>query len=116
MARKLAETRAARLKRGVAAGRSAVYPEARLAARSAERGTSAATTGGGGRSAPDPDRLTLTMLDFVGRRLLQSVPVLVLASLVVFSVLHLVPGDPIDAMMGASAFQSGIIRQDLVVQ
>ncbi len=30
--------------RGVAAGRSA------------ERGTSAATTGGGGRSAPDPDR------------------------------------------------------------
>src|SRR5712692_680370 len=36
------------LMRGVAAGRSAVYPEARLAARSGQRGTSGATTGGGG--------------------------------------------------------------------
>src|SRR5207245_1000055 len=33
------------LKRGVGAGRSAVYPEARLAARSGQRGTSRATTG-----------------------------------------------------------------------
>src|SRR5713226_8365748 len=56
------------------------------------------------------------MIDFVGKRLLQSVPVLLLASLVVFSMLHLVPGDPIDAMMGASAFQTGNIRQDLVDQ
>src|SRR5713101_2611524 len=56
------------------------------------------------------------MIDFVGRRLLQSVPVLLLASLVVFSMLHLVPGDPIDAMLGASAFQTGNVRQDLVDQ
>src|SRR5260370_13514310 len=56
------------------------------------------------------------MIDFVGRRLLQSVPVLLLASLVVFSMLHLVPGDPIDAMMGASAFQAGNVRQDRVDQ
>src|SRR6266851_2602980 len=54
------------------------------------------------------------MIDFVGRRLLQSVPVLLLASLVVFSLLHLVPGDPIDAMLGAAAFQTGATRQDLV--
>src|ERR1700730_3618290 len=54
------------------------------------------------------------MAEFVGRRLLQSVPVLLLASLVVFSMLHLVPGDPIDAMMGASAFQTGNTRQDMV--
>jgi ABC-type dipeptide/oligopeptide/nickel transport system permease component len=51
---------------------------------------------------------------FIGRRLLHSVPVLLLASLVVFSMLQLVPGDPIDAMLGASAFQTGSARQDLV--
>jgi|SRR5579859_7075957 len=54
------------------------------------------------------------MVEFVGRRLLQAVPVLVLASVVVFSMVHLVPGDPIDAMMGASAFQAGSVRQDVV--
>jgi ABC-type dipeptide/oligopeptide/nickel transport system permease component len=53
------------------------------------------------------------VIDFVARRILQAVPVLVLASLVVFSLLHLVPGDPIDAMMGSAAFQSGG-RQDIV--
>ena len=53
------------------------------------------------------------MLVFVGRRLAESIPVLVLASMVVFSMLHLVPGDPVDAMMGAAAFQSAG-RQDLV--
>src|SRR5258708_38023192 len=54
------------------------------------------------------------LIEFVGRRLLQALPVVVLASLVVFSMLHLVPGDPIDAMMGSAAFQSGGGRQDLV--
>jgi peptide/nickel transport system permease protein len=54
------------------------------------------------------------LIEFAGRRLMQAVPVMVLASLVVFSMLHLVPGDPIDAMLGAAAFQSGGARQDLV--
>src|SRR5829696_4538055 len=53
------------------------------------------------------------MLVFVSRRLAESIPVLVLASMVVFSMLHLVPGDPIDAMMGAAAFQA-TTRQDVV--
>src|SRR6266702_3512624 len=39
-----------RAKRGVAAGRSA------------QRGTSGATTGGGGRSAPDPDKSFLCLV------------------------------------------------------
>src|SRR5215216_5157060 len=55
------------------------------------------------------------MVTFIGRRLAESVPVLILASVVVFSMLHLVPGDPVDAMMGAAAFQSGG-RQDVVEQ
>jgi peptide/nickel transport system permease protein len=54
------------------------------------------------------------LIEFAGRRLMQAVPVMVLASQVVFSMLHLVPGDPIDAMLGAAAFQSGGARQDLV--
>src|SRR5712692_3266160 len=52
----------AHIKRGVAAGRSAVYPEARLAARSGQRGTSGAATGGGGRSAPDPKQVRILLL------------------------------------------------------
>ena len=32
--------------------------------------------------------------DFVWRRLLQTVPVIVLATFIVFGLLHLVPGDP----------------------
>src|SRR6266536_2948740 len=55
------------------------------------------------------------MVRFVGRRLIAAIPVLVLSSIVVFSMLHLVPGDPVDAMVGSAAFQSGS-RQDVVDQ
>jgi len=41
---------------------------------------------------------------FVASRLVESIPVLLLSSLLVFAILHLVPGDPIDAMMGAASF------------
>src|SRR5207245_2418164 len=57
--------------RGVAAGRSAVYPEARLAARSGQRGTSGATTGGGGRSAPDTDYVSPD-LSYAARKMSSS--------------------------------------------
>lgn len=43
------------------------------------------------------------MAAFVGRRFVESIPVLLLSSLLVFSILHLIPGDPIDAMLGAAA-------------
>src|SRR5690242_13330703 len=48
------------------------------------------------------------------RRLLSSIPVLFLATLVVFAMLHLVPGDPIDAMMGSAGFQTNSTRQETV--
>ena len=41
---------------------------------------------------------------FIGKRLAEAVPVLILSSLLVFAILHLVPGDPVDAMMGAASF------------
>jgi len=44
---------------------------------------------------------------FISQRLVESVPVLLLASLLVFAILHLVPGDPIDAMIGAASFGVG---------
>src|SRR5437773_786607 len=44
------------------------------------------------------------MARFVGGRLVDAIPVLLLSSLLVFAVLHLVPGDPVDAMMGAASF------------
>jgi len=40
------------------------------------------------------------MLKFIVRRLLQLVPVLLILSVLVFSLVHLVPGDPVDVLMG----------------
>ncbi|HEV8229260.1 MAG TPA: ABC transporter permease [Candidatus Limnocylindria bacterium] len=62
------------------------------------------------------------MASFIAGRLAQSIPVLLLSSVLVFAILHLIPGDPIDAMLGAAAFGIGgaddqqrlaQIRQDL---
>jgi ABC-type dipeptide/oligopeptide/nickel transport system permease component len=41
---------------------------------------------------------------FIGGRLVDAIPVLLLSSMLVFLILHLIPGDPIDAMMGAASF------------
>jgi peptide/nickel transport system permease protein len=40
------------------------------------------------------------MLKFITRRLLQLIPVLFILSVLVFSLVHLVPGSPIDVLMG----------------
>jgi peptide/nickel transport system permease protein len=42
------------------------------------------------------------MLRFVARRLVATVPVLILVSLGVFLLIHMVPGDPVDVMLGES--------------
>lgn len=51
------------------------------------------------------------MLHFVARRLLATVPVLLLVSLGVFLLIHLVPGDPVDVMLGES--QDPVAREAL---
>ncbi|MBI3522596.1 MAG: ABC transporter permease [Chloroflexi bacterium] len=51
------------------------------------------------------------MIPFILRRLVESIPVLILASLLVFGILHLVPGDPIDAMLGSATFGIGSPEQ-----
>jgi peptide/nickel transport system permease protein len=40
------------------------------------------------------------MLKFIARRVLQLMPVMVLLSMLVFLLVHLVPGDPIDVLLG----------------
>ena len=55
------------------------------------------------------------MISYIAGRLLQSLPVLVLASIAVFSVLRLVPGDPADIIAGenASPAEVEVIREQL---
>ncbi|PYR16296.1 MAG: hypothetical protein DMF94_28400, partial [Acidobacteria bacterium] len=43
------------------------------------------------------------MTRFLARRLLLTVPVLLGVATLVFSLIHLVPGDPVQAMLGESA-------------
>ncbi len=47
-------------------------------------------------------------LDYVLRRLLWAIPLLLLASLVVFLLLHLTPGDPVRLMLGEQASQAQV--------
>ena len=51
------------------------------------------------------------MARFVATRLVEAIPVLLLSSLLVFAILHLVPGDPVDAMLGAAALGIGTPEQ-----
>lgn len=52
---------------------------------------------------------------FIARRLLLTVPVLVGVATLVFSLIHLVPGDPVEAMLGESASRQDVanLRQQL---
>jgi peptide/nickel transport system permease protein len=64
------------------------------------------------------------MVTFIIRRLIQTVFVLILVSIITFSLVHLVPGDPVEMMLGTEATQEQIdslrhelwLDQPLVVQ
>lgn len=55
------------------------------------------------------------MISYVAGRLLQALPVLVLASMAVFSVLRLIPGDPADIIAGENASPAEVeaLREEL---
>ena len=55
------------------------------------------------------------MAKFIAQRLVEAIPVVLLASLLVFAILHLIPGDPVDAMMGAAAFGVGTPEQRIAL-
>ena len=45
------------------------------------------------------------MLRFIGKRLLQMIPVILLVAVLIFSILFMVPGDPAQIMLGSTATQ-----------
>ena len=55
------------------------------------------------------------MLRYIGRRLFSLLPVLLVVSLLIFLLIHLVPGDPAAAMLGEQATQAQIdaLRESL---
>ena len=55
------------------------------------------------------------MAKFIGQRFVEAILVVLLASLLVFAILHLIPGDPVDAMMGAAAFGVGTPEQRIAL-
>jgi peptide/nickel transport system permease protein len=50
----------------------------------------------------------LSLFAFTGRRLVQSIPVLIIITLAAFSVIHLVPGDPARVMLGSRATDEAV--------
>ena len=48
------------------------------------------------------------MLSYIGRRLIQLVPVLFGMSVIVFGIIHLIPGDPAEVLLGEGATQEAI--------
>jgi peptide/nickel transport system permease protein len=53
---------------------------------------------------------TMTLLSYVGRRLLHLIPTLLIILVVVFTLVHLLPGDPASAMLGDRALDSDVAR------
>src|SRR5438876_898462 len=51
------------------------------------------------------------MAKFIAQRSVEAIPVVILASLLVFAILHLIPGDPVDAMLGSAAAGIGTPEQ-----
>lgn len=50
----------------------------------------------------------MSVLNFIGKRLVQAIPVLLIISLFSFSIIHLVPGDPVRVMLGSRASAEAI--------
>ncbi|HEV8631368.1 MAG TPA: ABC transporter permease [Thermoanaerobaculia bacterium] len=55
------------------------------------------------------------MLGYLARRLVQMVPTALLAATLVFSLIHLIPGDPVEMMLGEGARRTDVeaLRHDL---
>lgn len=57
----------------------------------------------------------MSVLLYISRRLVQAIPVLIAVTLIAFSLIHLVPGDPARVMLGARATQEtvALLREQL---
>jgi peptide/nickel transport system permease protein len=50
----------------------------------------------------------VSVLAFIAKRFTQSIPVLIAISLIAFSIIHLIPGDPVQVMLGARASDEAV--------
>ncbi len=50
----------------------------------------------------------MSILLYMARRMIQTIPVLIAVTLIAFSLIHLVPGDPVRAMLGTRATEESI--------
>ena len=50
----------------------------------------------------------MSVLFFIAKRFTQSIPVLIAITLIAFSIIHLIPGDPVRVMLGARASDEAI--------
>ncbi|MBI1878771.1 MAG: ABC transporter permease [Chloroflexi bacterium] len=57
----------------------------------------------------------MSVLIYISRRLLQSIPVLIAVTLIAFSLIHLIPGDPVRVMLGTRATEESVaaLREQL---
>jgi peptide/nickel transport system permease protein len=57
----------------------------------------------------------LSGLSYIARRLIQAIPVLLAVTLIAFSLIHLVPGDPVRVMLGSRASDEAVaaLREQL---
>jgi peptide/nickel transport system permease protein len=57
----------------------------------------------------------LSVLSYIARRLIQAIPVLLAVTLIAFSLIHLVPGDPVRVMLGSRASDEAVaaLREQL---
>ena len=55
------------------------------------------------------------MTSYIARRLVQTIPIALLVSILVFSLIHLIPGDPVEMMLGDGAQRSEVeaLRSEL---
>ena len=55
------------------------------------------------------------MIRFIGKRILQMIPVVLLVATLIFGILYLVPGDPAQIMLGstASEYELAEMREQL---
>ena len=56
------------------------------------------------------------MKNYVIRRLLSVIPVLWLVSILVFGLIHLVPGDPVLVILGSTAEKDQVERLELIAR
>lgn len=51
------------------------------------------------------------MLRFIGRRLLQMIPILIVVAIIIFTLMEFVPGDPVKIMLGDNATETQIAEE-----